>query len=98
MLRLAFVIAFRLRYVADPRASLQPDSLGDYDTTVVLFSIVMITTFALRSLYLPRRGVSRVDLLYQVAGPIAIGWVFSLATSSLLFRSIDPPRSMLVYW
>lgn len=98
MLRLAFVLAYRARVLADPAVADRIDPLRRYDEFSVLLTVVMLGVFAARQLYIPRRGVGRVDLLYQVAGATAIGWIFSLAATLLVYRALEPPRLMLVYW
>ncbi len=98
MLRVAFVLSYQLRQLGDPRAAELIGPLWAYDDLSTLYLAVMLVTFALRRLYLPRRGVSRVDLLYQVAGPIGLGWILSLAATLLVYRTLQPPRLMLVYW
>lgn len=95
---LAFVLAYRLRLVGDPRAASRIDPLADYSYLAILYAAVMLATFALRRMYIPRRGVSQVDLFYQVAASVGLGWVLSLGTTLLVYRSLDPPRLMLVYW
>jgi len=54
--------------------------------------------FAIRRLYIPRRGFGRVDLLYQVAAAVAIGWLAALSVTFFVYRALEPPRLMLVYW
>ena len=54
--------------------------------------------FAVRSLYIPRRGFGRVDLLYQVGAAVGLGWLAALSVTFFLYRSLEPPRLMLVYW
>jgi exopolysaccharide biosynthesis polyprenyl glycosylphosphotransferase len=98
MVRLAFLLAYYLRLLGDPGAAERIDPLPDYDKLAVLYAAVMVGTFAARHMYIPRRGVTRVDLLYQVAGAVAIGWILCLAATLLIFRALDPPRLMLIYW
>ncbi len=98
MLRAAFVLAYRLRQVGDARAAEQIGPLWSYDVLSVLYVAVMVVTFLLRRLYIPRRGVSRVDMLYEVASNVGIGWLLCLAGTLLVYRALEPPRLMLVYW
>src|SRR5918912_400066 len=58
----------------------------------------MLAVFALRRLYIPRRGVGRVDLLYQVIAAVGLGWLACLSATVLIYRALGPPRLMLVYW
>ena len=98
MLYLAFQLAAHLRIASDPRLFQQVDPLPTYDDIARLYVALMVATFALRRMYLPRRGTARVDSLYQVVAAVGLGWVVSLSATVLLFRSLDPPRLMLVYW
>ena len=98
MLRLAFVLAYHLRVFADTRPDQPADPPSTYDDLAWLCVLVIVVVFAVRRLYIPRRGFGRVDLLYQVAAAVAIGWLASLSVMFFLYRALDPPRLMLVYW
>jgi exopolysaccharide biosynthesis polyprenyl glycosylphosphotransferase len=98
MLQLAFVLAVRLRVASDPRILQQIDPVPSYGDLARLYVALMVVTFALRRMYIPRRGMGRVDLLYQVVAGVFLGWVVSLSATLLVYRSLDPPRLMLVYW
>ena len=54
--------------------------------------------FAVRRLYIPRRGFGRVDLLYQVGSAVGLGWLAALSVTFFMYRALEPPRLMLVYW
>jgi exopolysaccharide biosynthesis polyprenyl glycosylphosphotransferase len=53
---------------------------------------------AVRRLYIPRRGFGRVDLLYQVGAAVGLGWLLALSVTFFVYRALEPPRLMLVYW
>src|SRR3981189_3517984 len=67
MLRLAFVLAYRMRLLGDARPGQPSDPPSTYDDLALLCVLVIMLVFAIRRLYIPRRGFGRVDLLYQVA-------------------------------
>jgi exopolysaccharide biosynthesis polyprenyl glycosylphosphotransferase len=97
MLRLAFVLAYRLRLAGAPPG--QPnDPPSTYDDLALLCVVVIMLIFAVRRLYIPRRGFGRVDLLYQVAAAVALGWLAALSFTFFVYRALEPPRLMLVYW
>ena len=98
MLRLAFVLAYRLRLVADSRPGQPSDPPSTYDDLAVLCVLVIVLIFAVRRLYIPRRGIGRVDLLYQVAAAVGLGWLAALSVTFFVYRALEPPRLMLVYW
>src|SRR6266700_4108519 len=98
MLRLAFVLAYRLRLLGDARPGQPSDPPTTYDDLAVLCALVIMLIFAVRSLYIPRRGFGRVDLLYQVGAAVGLGWLAALSVTFFLYRSLEPPRLMLVYW
>ena len=98
MIYVAFQLAVRLRAGTDPRLLHQVDPLPTYDDLARLYVLLMLVTFALRRMYLPRRGIGRVDLLYQVVASVGLGWVVALSVTLLVYRALDPPRLMLVYW
>ncbi len=98
MLRLAFVLAYRMRLLGDIRPGQPSDPPSTYDDLAVLCVLVIVLIFAVRRLYIPRRGFGRVDLLYQVAAAVAVGWLAALSVTFFAYRALEPPRLMLVYW
>jgi exopolysaccharide biosynthesis polyprenyl glycosylphosphotransferase len=98
MLRLAFVLAYHLRVVTDTRPDQPPDPPSTYDDLAWKCALVIMIVFAVRRLYIPRRGFGRVDLLYQVAAAVGIGWLGALSVTFFVYRALEPPRLMLVYW
>jgi exopolysaccharide biosynthesis polyprenyl glycosylphosphotransferase len=98
MLRLAFVLAYRLRLVGDTRPGQPGDPPTSYDDMALVCVVVIMVVFAVRRLYIPRRGFGRVDLLYQVAGAVGLGWLAALSATLFIYRALEPPRLMLIYW
>src|ERR1051326_9015439 len=98
MLRLAFVLAYHLRLLGDVRPGQPSDPPSTYDDLAVLCVLVIMVVFAVRRLYIPRRGFGRVDLLYQVAAAVGVGWLGALSVTFFVYRALEPPRLMLVYW
>src|SRR5436190_1538088 len=98
MLRLAFVLAYHLRVLTDTRPDQPPDPPSTYDDLALLCAVVIMVVFAIRRLYIPRRGFGRVDLLYQVAAAVGLGWLAALSVTFFVYRALEPPRLMLVYW
>src|SRR5690242_15045423 len=98
MLRLAFVLAYHLRVLTDTRPDQPTDPPSTYDDLALLCVLVIMVVFAIRRLYIPRRGFGRVDLLYQVAAAVGIGWLAALSVTFFMYRALEPPRLMLVYW
>jgi exopolysaccharide biosynthesis polyprenyl glycosylphosphotransferase len=98
MLRLAFVLAYRMRLLGDARPGQPSDPPSTYDDVALLCALIIMLIFALRGLYIPRRGFGRVDLLYQVGAAVGLGWLAALSVAFFLYRALEPPRLMLVYW
>jgi exopolysaccharide biosynthesis polyprenyl glycosylphosphotransferase len=98
MLRLAFVLAYRMRLLGDTRPGHPSDPPNTYDDLALICVLVIMLIFAVRRLYIPRRGFGRVDLLYQVGAAVALGWLAALAVTFFVYRALEPPRLMLVYW
>jgi exopolysaccharide biosynthesis polyprenyl glycosylphosphotransferase len=98
MLRLAFVLAYRMRLLGDARPGQPSDPPSTYDDLALLCVLVIVLVFAVRRLYIPRRGFGRVDLLYQVSAAVGLGWLAALSVTFFLYRALEPPRLMLVYW
>src|SRR2546427_12755468 len=97
MLRLAFVLAYRMRLVGDTRPGTPSDPPSTYDDLALLCALAIMAIFAVRRLYIPRRGVGRVDLLYQVGAGVGLGWVGALGVTFFMCPAREPPRLMLVY-
>lgn len=98
MLRLAFVLAYRMRLLGDTRPGQPSDPPSTYDDLALLCVLVIMVVFAIRRLYIPRRGFGRVDLLYQVGAAVGLGWLAALSVTFFVYRALEPPRLMLVYW
>src|ERR1700716_2834195 len=98
MLRLAFVLAYRMRLWGDTRLGQPSDPPSTYDDLALLCVLVIMVVFAVRRLYIPRRGFGRVDLLYQVGAAVGLGWLAALSVTFFVYRALEPPRLMLVYW
>jgi exopolysaccharide biosynthesis polyprenyl glycosylphosphotransferase len=98
MLRVAFVLAYHLRVISDTRPDQPSQPPSTYDDLALLCALVIMLVFAVRRLYIPRRGVGRVDLLYQVTAAVCIGWLGALSFTFFVYRALEPPRLMLVYW
>jgi len=75
MLRLAFVLAYRLRLVGETRPGQPSDPPANYDEMALVCVVVIMLIFAVRRLYIQRRGFGRVDLLYQVESAVGLGWL-----------------------
>ena len=98
MLRLAFVLAYHLRVLSDTRPDQPSEPPSTYDDLALICALVIMLVFAVRRLYIPRRGFGRVDLLYQVVAAVGIGWLGALSLTFFVYRALEPPRLMLVYW
>src|SRR5437870_12910973 len=98
MLRLAFVLAYRMRLLGDARPGQPSDPPTTYDDLALLCVLVIVVVFAIRRLYIPRRGFGRVDLLYQVSAAVGLGWLAALSVTIFMYRARKQPGLMLVYW
>ncbi|MBI4493017.1 MAG: undecaprenyl-phosphate glucose phosphotransferase [Chloroflexi bacterium] len=96
--RLAWAAAYALRVYNDPLAQEIVGPLSTYDNLLLLLVGTLVVVIGLSKLYIPRRGVSRVDLLYSLSAAISLGVVAGIATTAAIYRSLEPPRLMLAYW
>src|SRR5215213_5755779 len=87
-----------LRYRTEGRQALVIAPNDDYSQLTFIFAATVVMAFALNRLYIPRRGFSRVDLLYGVMLGTSIGFFIALALTALLYRSLEMPRLTVVYW
>src|SRR5260370_1742053 len=91
MLRLAFVLAYHLRVLADTRPDQPAEPPSTYDDLALLCVLVIMVVFAVRRLYIPRRCFGRVDLLYQVAAAVGIGLLAALSVPFFRYLPPHPP-------
>jgi exopolysaccharide biosynthesis polyprenyl glycosylphosphotransferase len=84
--------------LGDARPGQPGDPPTTYDDLALLCAVVIMLVFAIRRLYIPRRGFGRVDLLYQVGAAVGLGWLLALSVTFFAYRALEPPRLMLVYW
>ena len=97
MLYAAYRLAYLVRYRVDARNTDIP--LPDaYAESVVVQAACLIAVFAFFRLYIPRRGQSRIDLLYTLCLATSAGFVIGVATVTLLHRELALPRLILVVW
>lgn len=98
MMFLAFRMGHWLRLRTEGRPTLNVSPPDDYSQLTIIFAAMVIIAFALNRLYIPRRGFSRVDLMYSVMLGTSIGFFIALAVTALMYRSLELPRLMIVYW
>src|SRR5439155_25102006 len=77
-----------------------PPNEVTYTTMLVVTLATIIVTFYFSRLYNLRRGASRVDEFYRIAGAVSMGTVLSLATNSLILgdRFVYSRQILLVGW
>ena len=97
MLVAAYRAAYLIRYRVDARGAEIPLPETYYEIVAVV-AICMVAVFAFFQLYLPRRGQSRIDLLYSLFLAVSGVFVASLAAVVLLHRELTLPRLVLVSW
>ncbi|HEY8477033.1 MAG TPA: exopolysaccharide biosynthesis polyprenyl glycosylphosphotransferase, partial [Chloroflexota bacterium] len=97
MTSLAFVLAYYLRLGMETRAFPPVPPLSAYRGMLGVLVGTTIVIFALNRLYLPRRGVSRIDLLYQIFVSVSVSNIVALALNAFLYKGLDYPRLMVVY-
>lgn len=92
-----FALAYRFRLDTEPRAALTMPPLQSYQDLLVLIVLgVAVTSFA-ALLYVPQRGVSRIDLFYTLLLCVTAGMLLGLGVSVLLFKGVDYPRWVLAW-
>jgi len=98
MLYAAYRAAYLGRYRLDTRGGIEIPSPEAYAESVLVMAACLIAVFAFFRLYIPRRGQSRIDLLYSLFVAISAGFVVGLAAVTLLHRELTLPRLILVAW
>src|SRR5205814_2867798 len=96
----AFMLAYWLRFESDIFLRFVTPDLGTYATMLGVTVATILVTFYFSKLYNLRRGASRVDEFYRIAGAVSMGTVLSLATNSIILgdRFIYSRQILLVGW
>lgn len=92
---LAFVLAYRLYALTEPRPS-RIAPITEYAPTLFFLVGSLLVTFALTHLYVPRRGLSASDQLGAIFVSVTIGNVVAMAIAAFTLRGLDLPRTVLV--
>jgi exopolysaccharide biosynthesis polyprenyl glycosylphosphotransferase len=92
--RLAYLI--RYRFVVRPGIEIPPPEL--YLDTVVIIAVCLVSVLAFFRHYIPRRGMSRIDLLYSLFVAVSAAFIIGLAVITMVFRELGLPRVVLVGW
>jgi len=94
----SFSLSYRLRLDMEPRASITMPPLQSYQGLLFLTILGIVSAMFALHLYSPQRGVSRIDLLYSVLTSVSLGCLLALGVSTILFKGIDYPRWVLIYF
>jgi exopolysaccharide biosynthesis polyprenyl glycosylphosphotransferase len=98
MLYVAYRLAYLIRYQIVIRAGVDIPPPDTYLDTVTILAACAVGVFAFFRLYIPRRGFSRIDLLYSIFVAISAAFIIGLAAITLLFRELALPRLVLMGW
>jgi len=98
MLYASYRAAYLVRYRIEGRTGADIPLPETYSETVVVVAICLVAAFAFFQLYIPRRGQSRIDLLYLLCLAVSAGFVVSLAVVTMLHRELTLPRLVLICW
>jgi exopolysaccharide biosynthesis polyprenyl glycosylphosphotransferase len=97
---LAIIVAFVFAYELQAATQRRPDqvaSLAEYLPSLGFLVFSLLITFALMRMYLPRRGMSRIDQLGALFTAVTIGNIVAMAISAFSLRGLDVPRQLLIY-
>jgi exopolysaccharide biosynthesis polyprenyl glycosylphosphotransferase len=98
MLHLAYRLAYRIRYLVIFRPGADIPAPDAYLDSELIVAACAVAAFAFFRHYIPRRGQSRIDLLYSIFVSISATFIIGLAAITLAFREISLPRVVLVGW
>jgi exopolysaccharide biosynthesis polyprenyl glycosylphosphotransferase len=93
----AFTMSYRVRLQVEPRAGITMPPLQSYQDLLLLIVLGVVLTMFAAHLYVPQRGVSRIDLFYSVLLSVTAGTLFALGITTFLFKGLDYPRWVLVW-
>jgi exopolysaccharide biosynthesis polyprenyl glycosylphosphotransferase len=92
----AFAAAYGIFVFNNERAAATQPPLTAYGGPLAVLIAVLVVTFALARLYIPRRDTSHLDMLGAIAQAVTIANVVALAIEAFWMRSVDAPRFVLV--
>jgi exopolysaccharide biosynthesis polyprenyl glycosylphosphotransferase len=95
---LAYRVAYLVRYRPELRTASEIPPPQQYHEIVIIMAACILGSFAVWRLYIPRRGLSRIDLLYTVFLATSGGFILGLAVLVMTYRSIELPRLVVVVW
>jgi exopolysaccharide biosynthesis polyprenyl glycosylphosphotransferase len=98
MLHAAYRLAYLARYQVVIRPGVEIPPPEAYQDMVAVVAVCMVGVFAFFRLYIPQRGMSRIDLLYSIFLAVSAAFIIALAVVTLLFREFGLPRLVLVGW
>ncbi|MGE3910461.1 MAG: sugar transferase, partial [Chloroflexota bacterium] len=98
MLHAAYRLAYLVRYRVVIRPGVEIPPPETYLDTVVLMALCLVGVFAFFRHYIPRRGLSRIDLLYSLFLAISATFIIGLGMVTLVYRELGLPRLVLVGW
>jgi exopolysaccharide biosynthesis polyprenyl glycosylphosphotransferase len=96
----AFSFAYWLRFQSDILVKFVEPDAQVYAAMLGVTVATIVITFYFSKLYNLKRGASRVDEFYRIAGAVSMGTVLSLATNSLLLgdRFVYSRQLLLIGW
>jgi hypothetical protein len=93
----AFVAAYTWLVRTSERAAATLPPLVAYARPLAVLLLVLVLTFALSRLYIPRRDTSYLDSLAAIAQAVTIANVVALAAAAFGTRAVDVPTFVLVW-
>ena len=98
MVYAAYRLAYSLRYRVELRTITEIPPPEMYQELVVVMTACILGVFAFFRLYIPRRGHSRIDLLYSLVLAVTFGFILGLFVIAMAYRAIELPRLVYVTW
>ena len=98
MLYAAYRLAYLIRYRVIIRPGIEIPPPEAYQDTLLLVAVGLVGVFGFFRLYIPRRGLSRIDLLYSLFLAVSAAFVIALAANTLVYREFGLPRMVFVSW
>ena len=92
--RLAYSVRFRTELGTG--AAIPPPEM--YQDLAFIMTACVLGVLTFFRLYIPRRGHSRIDLLYSLFLAVTFGFFVGLVAIALTYRSIELPRLVYACW
>ncbi len=94
----AFYVAYQLRWFVRYPPAQNMAAFSSYAGMMVIQVLSIVSTFLFYKLYHQPRTVSRIDQFTNILAAVALGALIATALTSFIYKELDWPRLMMIYF